>query len=85
MCRRFIQIGNNLKYNFWKRYPIDEGKGAEAGDARVKQVGDEKDKVISALNAQLAEKDKMIEELKQELVRQENGFLKEINGLLKKK
>jgi hypothetical protein len=28
---------------------------------------------------------KEIEVLKQELVRQENGFLKEINGLLKKK
>lgn len=79
------KIGNNLKYNFWKHYPIDDGKGAEAVDVRVKQVGDVKDKVIAELNAKIAERDKVIEELKQELVRQENSFLKEINGLLKKK
>jgi hypothetical protein len=79
------KIGVNLKYNFWKHYPIDDGSGAETIDGRVKQVGDEKDKVIAELNAKLAERDKEIEELQKELVRQENGFLKEINGLLKRK
>jgi hypothetical protein len=86
------KIGVNLKYNFWKHYPIDDGSGATVIDERVKQVSDEKDKVIGELNeriaelrAQLAERDKVIEGLRQDLLRQENEFLKEINSLLKKK
>jgi hypothetical protein len=80
------KIGNNLKYNFWKHYPIDDGStGLGAFGDQLKKVADEKDKVIAELNAQIAKQERMIEDLKQELVRQENSFLKEINGLLKKK
>ena len=79
------KIGVNLKYNFWKHYPIDDGSGGQTPEGRVKLMQDEKDKVSAELNAKLAAKDKEIEALKQELVSQENGFLKEINGLLKRK
>jgi hypothetical protein len=79
------KIGVNLKYNFWKHYPIDDGTGGQTLDGRVKLMQDEKNKVIAELNAKLTEKDKEIEALKQEMVRQENVLLKEINGLLKKK
>jgi hypothetical protein len=79
------KIGVNLKYNFWKHYPIDDGSGAATLEGKVKQVSEAKDKVIGELNAKLAEQQREIEGLKQELVRQENGFLKEINSLLKKK
>ncbi len=80
------KIGNNLKYNFWKHFPIDDGASADAKvSEREKQVSAEKDKVIAELNAKLAEKDNVIEDLKRDLVKQENDFLKEINSLLKKK
>ena len=80
------KIGNNLKYNFWKHFPIDEGKGAETMvTEREKQVVAEKDKMIAELQAKLDARDKEIEGLKQAMVKQENDFLKEINGLLKRK
>ncbi|MES2619705.1 MAG: hypothetical protein V4615_02555 [Bacteroidota bacterium] len=79
------KIGNNLKYNFWKHYPIEDGKGSEPIDVRVKQVSDEKDKVIEGLNGKISEQEKVIADLRQQLVKQENDFLREINGLLKKK
>jgi hypothetical protein len=79
------KIGNNLKYNFWKHFPIDDGKGPVAETAREKQLMDEKQKAMTELNAKIAEQEKVIADLKQQLVRQENDFLKEINGLLKRK
>ncbi len=80
------KIGNELKYNFWKHFPIDDGTNAATlVTEREKQMIAEKDKVIAELNAKVAERDKVIEDLKQDLVKQENDFLKEINGLLKKK
>ena len=80
------KIGNELKYNFWKHFPIEDGTNAATlVTEREKQLIAEKDKVIAELNAKVAERDKVIEDLKQDLVKQENDFLKEINGLLKKK
>lgn len=80
------KIGNNLKYNFWQHFPIDDGTTADAKvSEREKQVSAEKDKMIAELNAKIAERDKVIEDLRQNLVKQENDFLKEINSLLKKK
>ncbi len=80
------KIGNELKYNFWKHFPIEDGTNtATLVTEREKQIIAEKDKVIAELNAKVAERDKVIEDLKQNLVKQENDFLKEINGLLKKK
>ena len=77
--RMLWKIGTALRYNFWKHYPID---GDEDDDT---SVVDGKNKLIAELNAKVAAKEKVIEELRQELVKQEIGFLKEINGLLKKK
>ncbi len=80
------KIGNELRYNFWKHFPIDDGTNAATlVTEREKQMIAEKDKVIAELNAKIAERDKVIEDLKQDLVKQENDFLKEINSLLKKK
>ena len=78
--RMLQKIGNSLRYNFWKHYPIE---GDDDDEPTV--VSDGKDKMIAALNAKVAEQEKVIEGLKQELIKQEIGFLKEINGLLKKK
>ena len=73
------KIGNNLKYNFWKHFPIDEGKGAETMvTEREKQVVAERDKMIAELQAKLDARDKEIEGLKQAMVKQENDFLLEI-------
>ena len=86
------KIGNNLKYNFWKQFPIDDGSvpkgifGMSVDEAATKDnVIGELNAKIAELNEKVAEKDKRIEELTGELVKQENGFLKEINSLLKKK
>ena len=80
------KIGNELRYNFWKHFPIDDGTSADSlVTEREKLVVAEKDKVITELNAKIAEQDKVIDELKRDLVKQENEFLKEINSLLKKK
>lgn len=80
------KIGNELKYNFWKHFPIDDGTSAEfVISEREKLALAEKDKEIAELRGKLAEQDKVIEGLRQDLVKQENEFLKEINSLLKKK
>ncbi len=80
------KIGNNLKYNFWKHFPIDDGKSAElVVSEREQRIIAEKDKMIAELQAKIGAQEKEIEGLKQALVKQENDFLKEINGLLKKK
>ena len=73
-------VGVTLRYNFWKHFPIDA-----VDDDDDMPVVDAKDKLIAELNAKVAAQAKEIEGLKQELVKQEIGFLKEINGLLKKK
>ena len=80
------KIGNELRYNFWKHFPIDDGTSADSlVTEREKLVVAEKDKEIAQLKEKLAEQDKVIEGLRQDLVKQENEFLKEINSLLKKK
>ncbi len=80
------KIGNELRYNFWKHFPINDGTNAEfVVSEREKLVVAEKDKEIAELKGKLAEQDKVIDDLRRDLVKQENDFLKEINSLLKKK
>src|SRR5688572_23090419 len=78
--RTLWKVGTALRYNFWKHFPID---AVEDDDTPV--ASDGRDKLIAELNAKVAAMEKEIGELKQELVKQEISFLKEINGLLKKK
>lgn len=82
------KIGNALKYNFFKHFPIDDGKPVSevAVSAQAKLV-EEKEKEIKALLEKLLEKEKQFESLEREflMLKQENGYLKEINELLKEK
>ena len=78
--RMLWKIGTALRYNFWKHFPIED-----AYDDDDTPVADAKDKLIAELNAKVAAQVKEIEGLKLELVKQEIGFLKEINSLLKRK
>ena len=82
------RIGNALKYNFFKHFPIDDGTVANAVvSSKEKELLDEKEKVIKELMDKLSEREKVIEGLERDAVmlKQENGYLKEINGLLKAK
>ncbi len=81
------RIGNALKYNFFKHFPIDEGKAAtEIVSSQNAKLIEEKQKEIQQLTDKLAEREKQVENLEREAVilKQENGYLKEINELLKK-
>jgi len=82
------RIGNALKYNFFKHFPIDEGKAATEilSGQNAKLIG-EKQKEIQQLTDKLTESEKQVENLEREAVilKQENGYLKEINELLKGK
>jgi len=80
------KIGNALKYNFFKHYPIDEGKAAtEIVMSQNAKLPEEMQKEIEMLTDKLKEKEKIIEGLERDavLMKQENGYLKEINELLK--
>jgi hypothetical protein len=67
------KIGTVLKYDFFKHFPIDEGKTVKEGpEALLNQR-------IAELEKQLAEQKSMNENLQKE-----NGYLKEINDLLRK-
>jgi len=74
------KIGVALEYNFWKHFPIED---APTG----KLVTNPQEATIRALNEQLANRDSLIADLKRELEMQkkENGYLMEINALLKGK
>ena len=74
------KVGVTLRYNFWKHFPIEDSYDGD--DA---PVVDGKDKLIAELRSKVAEKEKEIGELRQVLVKKEIGYLKEINGLLKRK
>ena len=82
------KIGNVLKFNFFKYFPINDGvvkQDAAAGEhAKALEA---KQKEIDALKSELAEKVKAYENLERDftMVKQENGYLKEINALLKRK
>lgn len=80
------KIGNALKYNFFKHFAIDDGQQkTDAVSNESMKLIEEKQKEIEALKSQLSEKEKLIQNLEIEftMMKQENGYLKEINELLK--
>lgn len=76
------RIGNVLKYNFFKHFPVDEGY--VAGDRAQTEIKDERDLLVDELKEKMMEKDRAILALKREvtLMKQENQYLKKINDLL---
>lgn len=72
------KIGNVLKYNFFKHYPVEE-------DAEEMAAGVESEKKL--LIAKIMDLEKNLEQCKRDLMmqKQENGYLKKINDLLEKK
>lgn len=72
--RTLWKIGNILKYNFFKHYPVDEGEGTGGAGQ------DEKDKLIAELKAKVAELTQQLEAQKKE-----NAYLNKINELLERK
>ena len=82
--RTLHKIGNALKYNFFKHFPIEEEKKAESTGGWW-HLKDEKDRMIDELKGKITGQEKVVDDMKREmeLLKQENGYLKEINGLLK--
>ena len=88
------RIGNGLKYNFFKHYPIEEvvegngeaekrGSGEKDPSATLRMTTLEEEK--KKLQEKITELEKQLEGCKRDLLfqKQENGYLKEINELLK--
>jgi DNA-binding Xre family transcriptional regulator len=71
------KIGDQLSYNFFKHYPIVESR------AERDKVVDERDKTIGELKAKVAELEGRLVQM--DNLKKENGYLKEINDLLRKK
>ena len=84
--RMLHKIGNALKYNFFKHFHIEEGSSTMLTTSAT-QVKDEKDKMIEELKGKIAGEEKLLDDMRREMemLKQENGYLKEINGLLKRK
>ena len=80
------KIGIALKYNFFKLFPVEEDASTTLSTG-AGQVMSESDKVVGDLKNKNAEQEKVIADLKRDLEMQkkENGYLMEINELLKKK
>ena len=77
------KVGNALKYNFFKHFPIDE-EGASDKKHGAGEIKTEKDKMLDELKEKIMEKERTILALKREvtLMKQENSYLKKINDLL---
>jgi len=77
------KIGNVLKYDFFKHFPIDEEGAGDKGHG-TSEIRSEKDKMLDELKEKMMEKDRAILALKREvtLMKQENSYLKKINDLL---
>jgi len=73
------KIGIFLKYNFFKHYPVEEEL---TGDAGLLMSGAEKSN--AELKAKVVAQETIIEGMKREMLlqKQENSYLKKINGLL---
>ena len=80
--RLLHKIGVALKYNFFKHFPIEEENQVRMPDERDRTI-EAQNRIIGERNARIAQLEKAQMEL--EMLRKENGFLKEINALLKKK
>ena len=76
------KIGNFLKYNFFKHYPVEDGSAA-----LTTGVTDERDKIILELKNKISELEKNLESCvrNQAMQKQENAYLKKINELLERK
>ncbi len=93
------RIGNGLKYNFFKHYPVSEELGV--GSSELGVMGSEKeekdpsatlrmttlDEEKKKLFQKVTELEKQLEGCKRDLLfqKQENGYLKKINELLEKR
>jgi transcriptional regulator with XRE-family HTH domain len=79
------KIGIALKYNFFKLFPVEEDTSTSLSTGAA--VMTENEKMIGDLKNKIAEQEKIIADLKRDLEMQkkENGYLAEINGLLRKK
>src|SRR5215216_1855380 len=77
------KVGNALKYNFFKHFPIDE-EGTNDKGPGTGNMKSEKDKMLDELKEKIMEKERTILALKREvtLMKQENQYLKKINDLL---
>ena len=77
------RIGNVLKYNFFRHFPVDEEGTGDRGQG-TSEVKSEKDVMIDELKEKIMEKERTILALKREvtLMKQENSYLKKINDLL---
>ena len=77
------KVGNALKYNFFKHFPVDEEGTSDKGQG-AGVVKSEKDKMLDELKEKIMEKERTILALKREvtLMKQENSYLKKINDLL---
>jgi hypothetical protein len=78
------KIGIALKYNFFKLFPVEEDASTSLSTGAVMS---ESDKVIGDLKNKIAEQERVIADLKRdlEMQRKENGYLTQINELLKRK
>jgi len=86
------RIGNGLKYNFFKHYPVEEvvegnGEAEKRGDpsATLRMTIQEEEK--KKLFEKVTELEKQLEGCRRDLLfqKQENVYLKKINELLEKK
>lgn len=77
------KVGNALKYNFFRHFPIDEEGAGDKGQG-TSGVKSDKDKMLDELKEKIMEKERTILALKREvtLMKQENQYLKKINDLL---
>ena len=77
------KVGNALKYNFFKHFPVDEEGAGDKGEISG-DIKSEKDRMLDELKEKIMEKERTILALKREviLMKQENQYLKKINDLL---
>jgi len=80
------KISVALKYNFFKLFPVEEDASTTLSTG-AGQAMSESDRMISDMKNKIAEQEKIIDGLKRdfEMQKKENGYLTEINELLRKK
>lgn len=73
------KIGNVLRYNFFKHYPVTEDETAAASSPQNAE--------LAKMKTRVDELEKQLEAYKRDLImqKQENVYLKKINELLEKK
>lgn len=84
--RLLQRVGNALKYNFWKHFPIDDGSAAEVDELnKLRQSSAEKDKRIEELEKQLSALQRETEPMKTEMriLKIENEYLRDFTEFVK--